>query len=250
MLRWLMAIVLAWVVAPPAHAWGPQGHQIIAALAWAQLAAPARAGVERLLAAEPGATLVSVSTWADENRSPETAAWHYVNFPRGQCTYDARRDCPDGQCVVAALDTQLALLASGAPDSQRLVALKWVVHLAGDVHQPLHAGHADDRGGNRYQLQAFRLGTNLHALWDSGLLQQVEESNARLTARLLRSTTGAGEPGAMQAAQESCRIVGMPGFYPERQLDAAYVTRFTPVMEQRLALAGARLAAWLNQVLR
>lgn len=250
MLRWLMAIVLAWVVAPAAHAWGPQGHQIIAALAWAQLAAPARAGVERLLAAEPGATLVSVSTWADENRSPETAAWHYVNFPRGQCAYDARRDCPDGQCVVAALDTQLALLASGAPGNQRLVALKWVVHLAGDVHQPLHAGHADDRGGNRYQLQAFGLGTNLHALWDSGLLQQVEESNARLTARLLRSTTHAGELGAMQAALESCRIVGMPGFYPARHLDAAYVARFTPVMKQRLALAGARLAAWLNQVLR
>lgn len=250
MLRWLLAIVLSGVMAPATHAWGPQGHQIIAGLAWAQLAAPARAGVERLLASEPGATLVSVSTWADESRSLETAAWHYVNFPRGQCTYDPGRDCPDGRCVIAALDTQLALLASDAPDRQRLEALKWVVHLVGDVHQPLHAGHADDRGGNRYQLQAFMLGTNLHALWDTGLLQRLEESNARLTARLLRTTPSVGDLSATQAALESCRIVGLPGFYPERQLDNAYVARFTPIMEQRLALAGARLAAWLNQALR
>ncbi len=249
-LYWLLAIAMPWLFAPSVHAWGPQGHQIIATLAWGQLTPQARTAAERLLALEPGATLESVSTWADENRSPETAAWHYVNFPRGQCSFEPRRDCPDGQCVVAAIDTQLALLASGASDTQRLTALKWVVHLVGDVHQPLHAGHADDRGGNRYQLQAFMAGTNLHALWDSGLLQQVEESNARLTARLLRTIPGAGDPIATQAALESCRIVGTPGFYPERLLDASYVARFTPIMEQRLALAAARLAALLNQVLR
>lgn len=250
MLYWLLAIAMAWMFSPTVHAWGPQGHQIIAAMAWEQMTPQARAGVQRLLALEAGATLVSVSTWADENRNPENAAWHYVNFPRDQCNYEPRRDCPDGQCVIAAIDTQLALLASDATEARRLTALKWVVHLVGDVHQPLHAGHADDRGGNRYQLQAFMSGTNLHALWDSGLLQQVQESNARQTQRLLRTMPSASDLNAAQAALESCRIVAMPGFYPERQLDATYVARFTPIVEQRLALAAARLAALLNQVLR
>lgn len=70
------------LVTPSVWAWGAQGHQVIASLAWAQMTPTARMEVNRLLALEPGETLVSISTWADEHRSPTTAAWHYVNFPR------------------------------------------------------------------------------------------------------------------------------------------------------------------------
>ncbi len=139
----------------PALAWGTQGHQVVANLAQAQLSAKARGGVERLLALEPGQTLASISTWADEHRNPTTAAWHYINLPKDTCRYDAERDCPDGQCVVAAIDKQLKVLASEGPDDKKLLALKYLVHLVADVHQPLHAGYRDDRGGNTYQLQAF-----------------------------------------------------------------------------------------------
>ncbi len=64
--------------------------------------------IDKLLALEPGATLESISTWADEHRNPATAAWHYINFPKGTCSYAAARDFPDGNCVVAAIDKQLA----------------------------------------------------------------------------------------------------------------------------------------------
>lgn len=114
-----------------------------------RLSPAARAQVERLLALEPEATLASISTWADEVRSPTTAAWHYVNFPRdADCHYDTNRMCIQGNCVVGAIERQLAVLPSDAPDEKRLLALKYVVHFIGDVHQPLHAGFADDRGGN------------------------------------------------------------------------------------------------------
>jgi hypothetical protein len=139
----------------PAGAWGSQGHQVVANLAQAQLSAKAKREVDRLLFLEPGQTLASISTWADEHRSPATAAWHYVNFPKNSCAYSADRDCPDGQCVVAAIDRHRDILASTAADEVRLRALKYLVHLVADVHQPLHAGYGEDRGGNSYQLQAF-----------------------------------------------------------------------------------------------
>lgn len=153
----------------PVFAWGTQAHQVIAGLAMAQLTPQARHQVESLLAFESGATLMSVSTWADETRNPATAPWHYVNFPRDSCTYEMSRDCPDGKCVIGAIDAQTAILKSNATDEKRLNALKYLVHLVGDVHQPLHAGYLDDKGGNTYQLQVLRRVTNLHALWDSGL---------------------------------------------------------------------------------
>ena len=258
----------------PAGAWGSQGHQVVANLAQAQLSAKAKREVDRLLALEPGETLASISTWADEHRSPATAAWHYVNFPKNSCNYSPERDCPDGQCVVAAIDRQRDILASSVTDEARLRALKYLVHLVADVHQPLHAGYAEDRGGNSYQLQAFMRGSNLHAFWDSGLIRALDQDTEVMSARLLATAdkvTGSGyDPGdpakarsqaaqrpsgafpsvAVQAAEESCRIVGQPGFYPGRLVDMSYVQRFAPLMEQRLRLAGTRLADLINQALR
>ena len=259
----LLAVWLSLVLAllPTAvQAWGGQGHQVVANLAQAQLSVKAKRAVERLLALEPGQTLASISTWADEHRSPATAAWHYVNFPKNSCSYSAERDCPDGQCVVAAIDRQRDILASNAADEVWLRALKYLVHLVADVHQPLHAGYGEDRGGNSYQLQAFMRGTNLHAFWDSGLIRALEQDTEVMTARLGSSNASTarrqeleragGTFNAAQAAEESCRIVGQPGFYPGRLVDQAYIQRFTPIMEQRLQMAGARLAVLINLALQ
>ena len=228
--------------------WGNQGHQVVASLAQARLTTKACAEVESLLALEPGETLASTSAWADEHRNPATAAWHYINFPKNTCAYDRQRDCPDGNCVVEAINKQLEVLTSGAPAEKRLTALKWVVHLVADVHQPLHAGYAEDRGGNQYQLQAFMRGSNLHALWDVGLIKNMVLTNEALTARLQAKPVHGGEFSATSAAEESCRIVGTAGVYPDRKVDVPYIEQFTPVMEQRLAAAGTRLAGILNGV--
>ncbi|MEO7939009.1 MAG: S1/P1 nuclease [Burkholderiaceae bacterium] len=250
MVRGLLLALLG-LAMQPVLAWGHAGHRIVAELAWTQLTPQARAGVDRLLALEPGASLASVASWADDNRDDATRTWHFVNFPKGACIYDPQRDCPGGQCIIAAFDRQIAILASSVPDAERLVALKYVVHLAADVHQPLHGGHFDDRGGNRYQLQVSGDGTNLHALWDSGLLQMRRTRSAALvgTVAALAQASQLADRSLIQAAQESCALVDAPDFYPPRTLPADYVAHFGPLMEQRLALAGARLAGWLNRVM-
>lgn len=219
-------------------------------LADAQLSPSSRKEVNRLLALELGSTLPSISTWADEHRNPATAAWHYVNFPRGDCNYQAERDCPDGKCVVAAIDRQIEILKSSTDDEKRLVALKYVVHFIGDIHQPLHAGFGDDRGGNNYQLQAFMRGSNLHAVWDTGLIKALQQENEAIVKSLLvRPLPVQKSPfSAAATAMESCRIVSKPDFYPDRLVTPAYVESYMPVMAYQLAQAGYRLAQVLNEL--
>ena len=232
-------------------AFGGVGHRLIAELAEARLTPAARAEATRLLAQEPGATLMSVSTWADENRTLSTAAWHYLNFPRGEpCQYQPARLCIEGNCVVGALQTQLALLASAASDADRLLALKYVVHLVADVHQPLHAGFFDDRGGNSYQLQAYERGTNLHALWDSALLQQWPGGIAALKEAMEQVAVSTSSSNPRVWAETSCRVVAAAGFYPEqRTLEASYPAQWNDQLARQLGAAGQRLAEALNAAL-
>jgi hypothetical protein len=247
----LTALVAA--LASNANAWGSEGHEVVANLAAAQLTPRAKAEVASLLALEPGETLESISTWADEHKNPSSAPWHYINFPRDNCVYDRQRDCPDGKCVVEAIERHLGVLSSTSSPEKRLQALKYVVHLVADVHQPLHAGFRDDKGGNRYQLQAFMRGSNLHALWDSGLIRNLNEDVEVLAERLLTKPVPTGIITNLtpeNTAEESCRIVSELGFYPERRVGADYIEKFTPIVERRLVIAGARLAAMLNNALK
>ena len=247
-----LCFAAALLLCAPAQAWGPVGHQTVAMAARAQLTPEALAHLQELLALEPGSTLGGLSTWADEHRSPETAPWHYVNFPQADCNYRPARDCPDGQCIVAVLEAQLRILASRASPPARLQALKWVVHLVADVHQPLHAGMAEDRGGNRYQLQFLLRGSNLHALWDSGLIRHMGLDAPTLAARLARQfwPSSPGSLSVRAAAEESCRIARQPGFYPDALVGADYIATYSPIVEQRLWLASVRLAALLSRALR
>ncbi|MDY0749090.1 S1/P1 nuclease [Paucibacter sp. R3-3] len=232
-----------------ALAWGADGHRLVAEIAESLLTPQARAEIDRLLKLEEGATLVSISTWPDEVRSPTTASWHYVNFPRdGNCSYDASRDCANGACVVGAIERQTAILKSDAADEKRLLALKYVTHFVGDVHQPLHAGYADDKGGNTYQVQFAGRGTNLHSVWDSGLIRNWPGGLEALRAAVRAKT---GDPKDAFApdrwAEQSCRVVAAPEFYPEGHvLDGAYATRWDPLVVDQLAAASRRLATVLN----
>ena len=252
----LKRLGLAWILfhacsAPVAFAWTASGHHLIARLASAQLPPHTREAVQALLASEPGASLESIAHWADDSRDRDTAAWHYVNFPRGNCQYEPDRDCPEGRCVVGALTTQLDVLSSSASAGQRLTALKYVVHLAADIHQPLHAGFGHDRGGNGYPVQAQDISTNLHALWDTGLgllnPDRVEAVERDLARPLNSSPIEAIPPSIQQMAEESCNIVALDGFYPGHRLEPAYVERFSPVVMDRLHKAGQRLAHLLEK---
>ncbi len=106
--------------------------------------------------------MVSVSTWADEHRSPATAAWHYINFPRGDCQYEQERDCPDGKCVVDAIRKQTSILQFDVNDEKRLIALKYLVHLVGNVHQFATSALGSHLG---WQSSCQRTGRSTYFLW-------------------------------------------------------------------------------------
>lgn len=237
-----------------ARAWGSEAHQAIAMAAESMLTSEARSRVDRLLATEPGSTLQSISTWPDERRNPVTSRWHYINFPLDSCRYEAERDCADGACVIEAIKRQTAILRDGATDIQRLSALKYIVHLVADVHQPLHAGFVHDRGGNDYQVQALGRGTNLHALWDTGIVAAIEPDAERLSQQLLaaseNSVAGGHEDIGQKAATESCQQVRESWFYPARKPDADYMQHARQIATVRMQLAARRLARLLNETLR
>jgi nuclease S1 len=237
------------IVAPSAMAWGRDGHRIVAAAAWFQLTPSARANVQKLLNQEAGASLESISTWADEARSPSTARWHYANIDRSaSCRYEPARDCPDGQCVVSALRNQARQVQPGNAAEVRLKALKYLVHLVGDIHQPLHASFAEDKGGNLFQVQAFGKGSNLHSVWDSGLIETWASGVPDLTASVMKSfPQGSVAFEAERWAQESCTLVSQSWFYPtEHRIDEHYVELAKPIVRERLAIGARRLATLLN----
>lgn len=272
----LLSLLLTLAVSP-AFAWSALGHRMVGALAERHLTPAAERQVHALLAGEANPSLAGVATWADELRAsnPEsfrtTSRWHYINTPEGDCHYVPPRDCPDGQCVIGAIEAQRRILADASqPLAARRDALKFLVHFIGDAHQPMHANHHPDKGGNDYQIslrtdiapEAYArknyvdgvMGTNLHAVWDYYILASRRLDLSAYTARLDALpwppvTTPISEPEAWAA--ESCRLIDARGLYPaQHRLDSAYLDAMRPLAEQRVRQAAWRLAEVLNQTLR
>lgn len=254
----LAALVLAPV---PAQAWGPQGHEIVALIAMAELSPPARAQVARLLGGT--AMMVHDSNWADEIRDQRrnTGRWHYVDIPLAAPGYDARRDCPDQDCVVAQIENDLQVLSNPRlNDAVRAEALRFLIHFVADVHQPLHAEDHDDRGGNQVRVMIGRYRANLHRVWDSEVVDALGSDAGRQANTIERSITqtqrqswSSGTPA--QWANEA-HTVARDQIYPplagrrEVRLPRDYAYRQAPVTRLLLAKAGVRLAFLLNRALK
>jgi hypothetical protein len=254
---------LAAIAAPRiADAWGRSGHRIVGELAEARLDPKAKAAVAELLAGEPEPTLAGVSVWADQVReeAPEyrwTVPLHWVNFEAGTCSYQAPVNCRDDLCVVAAIERYSKQLGdTWLPLAARRDALKFVVHFVGDVHQPLHAGFAADRGGNDFQISIMREGWNLHSVWDSLIVDSLKLEWQDYAARVdqlpwsAQSKVNVANPQPPVWAEESCEIVQNGDFYPPKhKITGKYLDAKRPQADERLKLAGERLAALLNRVL-
>lgn len=257
-----MLMIAAGVVAVSpsvAMAWGRDGHRIIGDVAERELTPRTR---ERVRAILGGKSVTEVSTWADDVRNrPEyrsTDRYHYVNILPGAAGYDAARDCPEGACVTAAIEKYAAVLRNAqATPTEQEEALKFLVHFVGDVHQPLHAGHGRDRGGNDIQVRlAAEFGsreTNLHRLWDWGIMeatdrrwpQQGEKLAAAVTPEM-RARFASLDPVVW--TNESFKLSESNAYAlpAGNVIDRAYVERNGPVVDERLTAAGLRLGAMLN----
>ena len=262
----IAAAVTAALIPSPAFAWGKTGHRVVAALADAQLSGLTRAHVKELLGVE---TLDEAATWPDEMRSAPgqfwqktSTPWHYVTL--NGVIYD---HAPSEGDALEALNKYTATLKDpNASLADKQLALRFVVHIVGDLHQPLHVGKCCDKGGNDVKVKWFGRDMNLHSVWDSALVDDEQLSFTELAAKLGRHTSNEdvirwwdlnprdwiSESGQIREtiypALPVAGAKGKDGKPAVPELSYGYVFKFTPVMEQRLKQAGVRLAAYLNAV--
>jgi hypothetical protein len=284
---WILGAGLAALVSVaaggPALAWGDEGHEIIALIAQDHLAPSVRARIDALLAEDrdplTGPDMAARSTWADKWRQThrETAGWHYIDLELelDRPDFDAACKRSGKSCIVDKLNQFEAELANTRlSDAQRLYALKMVLHLVGDLHQPLHAADAHDRGGNcewvRYTpaTMGVRLGlpreARLHAYWDDEPVAELGRDPRAVAAALERKISSAdvarwsrGDAGdwareSFEVARTFVYSYGGPlacVSEPPTQLSDAYQDQAKRVVAERLSRAGVRLATVLNRAL-
>ena len=251
-------IVLQLLAVPAAFSWFDKGHRIVGLIAAENLSAEARQEMGKILL--ENTTLADAAVWPDhEGRSVrDFDPLHYVSIPEHANGYDQVRDCPERNCMVEALTWFTAVVADkNAPIMTRRLALRYVAHLVGDMHQPLHAGRTADRGGVDIRVSYKGTSTNLHFFWDRDLVElepgNEEEIAKRLTANLTeeeRLQWRSGNP--KQWTDESLMLVRSHAYNsePSGDLSDDYVEKARPVVRTRLAQAGLRLAWLLNSALK
>jgi hypothetical protein len=238
--------------------WGVVGHRAIGKIAENHLTPKAKAAVEKLLGTE---SLAMVSTYPDEIRSYQqyayTAPWHYVNLPDG-LTYEAfstQLKALDKPNVYKALLNCVADLKDPAKtNEEKVFALKFLVHLVGDLHQPMHTGHSEDSGGNAVKVKLMRKESNLHGLWDSGLIDYAGMSYNELAASCDHTSTQEAKQwqkeDVVKWTHESYEISRQ--LYAEAaqnpEFDYNYYPKHADIVKKRIAQAGIRLAGILNEI--
>ena len=284
-LRMCAALLALWMPAGNALAWGEEGHRMVGAIADKYLTPEAGRRVlallkyDRLADREPSyrRTLGEIAYWADEIKDmpwgKRRRAWHFDDIPVCKVA-DASRYCRKGACASVQLSRHLDMLANTSESLRRKnEALKWVVHLVGDIHQPLHAATNGDRGGNTVQVLFFGerenppYGTiNLHTIWDIHMVRRLIRDkggeDAIVSADISDAQRAAWERGSISEWVNESHAIATALVYPAlpvafscsgrikgvQTIDQAYYSRAAPMIESQIRKAGIRLARVLNEV--
>ena len=236
-----------------AFAWGATGHRVVGSIAEQHLTRKARKAVLRILGNE---SMALAATWMDDVRSDHaydyTHDWHWVTIPDGS-TYATAEKNPHGDAVEAIGRMATALKSDTLSPERQAFCLKVLIHLMGDLHQPLHVGRGDDKGGNTFQVRWFQKGSNLHRVWDSGMVDQSQLSFSELARSLghgnaqeLKDWT---KGTAADWAQED--LAFRPVIYdlePGAEIGYDYQYKNWPLVQEQLLKAGIRLAGVLNAI--
>jgi hypothetical protein len=257
-IRRLAVFLIIGITARPALAWGPEGHKTVAILATHYMRPDTLAQVHELLGSD---SIEDASLWADtiaHSSRAETAPWHYIDIPLHDSRLDMARDCPNGQCILA--ETQKFLDILGNPQSgeqARGEALRFVLHFVADLHQPLHCEDNHDKGGNTQPVIFAGHPDNLHWVWDTGLVQEIDPDPQALAAILEHDISGrdtaAWERGSIPDwVMESHRLaqtVAYRGLLGDGTptLGRAYDERAEATIKLQLEKASVRLAYLLNE---
>ena len=265
---WLIVYgVLGASVAGPALAWGPVGHRIAGDLAEPNLCPAARTKVKSL---GGGESLAELGDWADQIRDEpqwkSSRPWHYMDIPdlppgaglaEARAAVDKLVHPREGDLLTELAHFSEVLADQKKPHDERAEALRFVVHFIVDIHQPLHVGRPSDHGGNDVQVLFGKKGpVSLHHFWDTEVLpakgpsvkmrQRLEADLAALPAERAKAPPAewAAESLALRATVYEFR----PAAHGPSTLDEGYVRAAQKIADDRLVLAGARLAATLNMM--
>ena len=239
----------------PSFGWSQKGHDTVAFIAENHLTPATKAAVDSLL---DGKSIVYWSNWLDNaSHTPEYAyskTWHYKNIDADQ-TFRSAPLLPSGD-IVRAINEQVAVLAdTSVIDSRRALALKIVTHLLGDIHQPMHLGHASDRGGNSWTVKYFKQPTNLHSLWDSRLVESghkwsytewQQQIDRATPAEQLVIISGNIDDWARQSVETAAEVYR--DFPAGKNISYNDIARWAPVVEDQYLKGGLRLAHVLNLI--
>jgi len=255
----LMVACVIWIVPQDAFAWGRVGHATVADIAESRLTPQALKTVKELLSVEHDQHLSDIASWADqikEEHRPGSPA-HSIRLPLDHNDTIDPTLCPSHYCVVQGINDYYKQLADkGLPLEQREIALKYLVHLVGDIHQPLHASVAT--GGNVAVAGEGRI-ANLHGVWDDSIIysqgRNPEAIATRLEAKIDKGGLFFGGDAATWALES--RAIARDVIYktlPTESkepltLPANYDEMMWPIVEARLTQAGVRLADLLNSAL-
>ena len=255
-MRRLLLLVL--LLAPaPLHAWGSLAHRLTARLALDYVSSDARREIARLLGTSD---LASVANWADSVRDTGGGSGppHFINLPVDSAAGDWLRFCPASGCILSAIERYSGILADRRrSDPERAEALRFLVHLVSDVHQPMHVGDRGDRGGNDLPVIWRGERVTLHRVWDLYLVGSARRNENDRLGRLRRvarqmDRKGVASGEAADWAAESHALARDHAYvvppYPA-DLHGRYSADNLPRAEARLARAGIRLGALLDRLL-
>lgn len=189
----------------------------------------------------------------------QTAPWHFINAPLGLSFEDFKAKVSGGDqanVYTAILAQEKILTDPASSHEQKVVALKFIVHFVGDIHQPMHVSKAEDKGGNTIQVNFLGRGTNLHGLWDTGLLEHDEKDYSTLAAKYDHPTEGQvrkWQSGPVivwdwESYQISTQLYKEIDGISSRSLDESYYDSHIGIVRQRIEQAGIRLAGLLNKL--
>jgi hypothetical protein len=233
--------------------WGQSGHRATGYIAASYLTPAAAAEVDRIL---DGNSLAEVSTWMDEVRSDDRfdymGPWHYSTIPEGM-TYEEAGTPEEGDVLWAIGKVVNELKAGDLTTEQEAINLKVLVHLVGDLHQPLHVGNGTDRGGNDVRVTWFRERSNLHRVWDSEMIDSKQLNGMELAQfavnQLDEATVAEWQSGSwLDWAVESQSYHKAVYDIGDGDLSWEYMYHNFDNVTLRIAQAGVRLAGLLNEI--
>lgn len=250
-------LILTLLVSPTqSYAWGRDGHAVVGQIAVNSIDSETRDWLQQIIGNIEPQQIRFACNWPDIVREQaqydHTRPYHYVNLPRSASSYQRERDCKNGDCVTERIKYFAARLGQDQLSQvERIKAFNWLCHLTGDLHQPLHAGFGDDRGGNTVIVKYKQTPLRLHQVWDTAIIRKHHPDWKSLVRKLTEPQLAGDQWGLFEVDEwtNASHSLVVKEVYPEQpNLSRQYEKQALDLIEKQLNLAGTRLARVLQAI--